>query len=299
MKNTNLGILITVLCSLSAQISIAQEHLPPVGDEAFEVMKEIYDYDPTFDLEVRILSMEGGPGYMRHKISYRSVSDDLGMGYIAVPQGTGPFPCVLTLHGLTGAKENWWEEGYISGLQMTRKLLAAGYAVVSLDAKYHGERYNEHMEAPGTIVFGHDWGNRSRDMMVQTVVDYRRLIDYLEERPDIDASRLGMVGYSMGGMMTFFLSGVDDRIDVSVACVTPYIPDQYSPMAPHQFAPHVDHPTLTMFGNEDPFYTVESANYLTGLVQSSAKEMVMYDADHQLPVEWTDRALEWFQEYLK
>ncbi len=63
-------------------------------------------------------------------------------GYIAVPKvGRNPFPVVLLLHGLTGRKEDWWEEGnYTSGGNVTKGLLSAVYAVAMLDVQYHGDR---------------------------------------------------------------------------------------------------------------------------------------------------------------
>ena len=40
------------------------------------------------------------------------------------------------------------------------------------------------------MVFRKGWINRLRDMVVQTVVDYRRAIDYLEIRKEIDPDRI-------------------------------------------------------------------------------------------------------------
>lgn len=60
-------------------------------------------------------------------------------------------------------------------------------------------------------------------MIVQSVIEYRRAIDYLETRSEIDTDKIGLIGYSIGGVMTFILTGIDSRIDVSVACVTPTI----------------------------------------------------------------------------
>jgi dienelactone hydrolase len=48
------------------------------------------------------------------------------------------------------------------------------------------------------------------------VLDTKRLVDYLESRPDVDASRLGMMGISGGGMLTFFTTALDERVK---ACV--------------------------------------------------------------------------------
>jgi dienelactone hydrolase len=46
-----------------------------------------------------------------------------------------------------------------------------------------------------------------------------RLIDYLETRPDVDAGRIGAIGFSKGGMELYLAAAVDPRIRVSVPCI--------------------------------------------------------------------------------
>jgi dipeptidyl aminopeptidase/acylaminoacyl peptidase len=46
-----------------------------------------------------------------------------------------------------------------------------------------------------------------------------RLIDYLETRPDVDASRIGLTGISKGGMETYLAAAVDPRIAVAVPLI--------------------------------------------------------------------------------
>lgn len=64
--------------------------------------------------------------------------------------------------------------------------------MLALDAQYHGERslFND-FESTFTMVFQKQWINRLREMVVQTIVDYRRAIDYLETRKEIDPDRSG------------------------------------------------------------------------------------------------------------
>ena len=104
---------------------------------------------------------------------------------------------------------------------MSKALLTAGYAVVMLDVQYHGERvvYNSY-EDFGPMVMQRDDSNRYREMIVQTVIDYRCLIDYLATRNDIDSNRVGVFGFSLGGLMTFVLTGVDARVKVAVAATS-------------------------------------------------------------------------------
>lgn len=51
---------------------------------------------------------------------------------------------------------------------------------------------------------------------VRYVTDLRRGLDLLEALPDIDATRLGFVGHSLGCKMGSIVSGVDDRMDAYV-----------------------------------------------------------------------------------
>jgi len=49
-----------------------------------------------------------------------------------------------------------------------------------------------------------------------TVVDMRRLIDWAETRPEIDASRIAFVGFSMSALVTATLLGNDSRVHAGV-----------------------------------------------------------------------------------
>ena len=46
-----------------------------------------------------------------------------------------------------------------------------------------------------------------------------RLMDYLETLPEVDATRIGMIGFSKGGMETYLAAAVDSRVKVAVPCI--------------------------------------------------------------------------------
>jgi hypothetical protein len=48
------------------------------------------------------------------------------------------------------------------------------------------------------------------------VIDMRRLLDWAEAQPDIDASHIGMVGFSMSALVTATLLGNDSRVSAAV-----------------------------------------------------------------------------------
>ena len=60
------------------------------------------------------------------------------------------------------------------------------------------------------------WGMMLRDQQIA--------LDYLESRPEVDPTRIGAQGMSMGSTQAWWLGAIDDRIKavVGVACLTRY-----------------------------------------------------------------------------
>ena len=219
--------------------------LERVGEEGFQLLREWYAYDKTIPLEARIVEKKEVAGVEREKIVLRTTQGFLAPGYLQLPTvGEGPYPCVLLLHGWSGSKESWYEDdNYISGGNIRKGLLEQGFAVFALDAHCHGDRIAENDYA----VVNHyadesqPVGSRRKgyftqqEIYLQTVVDYRRVLDYLETRSEIDAQRFGLVGYSMGCTQSFLLTGVEERIKVTVACATPADAKRLSLIAPQNY----------------------------------------------------------------
>jgi cephalosporin-C deacetylase-like acetyl esterase len=144
--------------------------MAPIGSEAFEVMRQFFDYDKGIPLEASVVERTDGDEYVREKIVFRGPRDSRVPGYLAIPKkGASPYPCVLQLHGIGSSKESWWsDESFSSGGKLTKELLNAGFAVLSLDAEYHGERLaNNDFESPEVFTFQRGWLLRTRDMTLQ------------------------------------------------------------------------------------------------------------------------------------
>jgi len=125
---------------------------------------------------------------------------------------TGRLPVVIQLHGTGGSKE-----------QMLPRLVTLanrGFVAVAIDGRYHGERAGN---APGletpytTAIFNAYKTGAEHPFFYDTAIDVMRLIDYLETRPDIDASRIGLGGASKGGIETYLAAAVDPRVAVAVS----------------------------------------------------------------------------------
>lgn len=292
------SILIATLVMLSSLSAYAEENI--LGAEAYGVLKATYAYDKGYPINVRKVGERKDDGTTYDEIVFDSFHNGAVPALLATPaSGEGPFPVVLLLHGLTGDKSNWLDnDGFTHGGIIAAGLLEKGYAVMALDAQYHGDRavYNDYID-PGEMVFRRGWGVRYAGLLEQSIVDYRRAIDYLETRDDIDASRLGILGYSMGGHMSFMLGALEPRVKVVVACVVPATPG--FPAGAFQFARDLgDKPLIMMMAKQDQFYTVEQAEWLYSLVPGDNKALNLFDSGHSLPVEYTTQSIDWLVEHL-
>jgi len=284
---------------------------PPIerlDAEASRAIAACYEYDKTIPLEPRIVERAKKDDALREKIVFRGVQGFLVPAYLQLPpQATAPHPCVLLLHGWSGSKENWWEnDNYVSGGNVRRALLAAGFAVMALDAQCHGDRIAQndfapvnHFADPQATVAGRKGYFSQPEIYMQTVRDYRRAIDYLATRPEIDSARLGVLGYSMGGTQTFVLTGVEPRIKVAVAVAAPADRSQWSLIAPQNFLRGIgERPILTIMGRTDELCPLGHAQALQAMIESPTKDQVLFDAGHRLPADYVPHAVNWLRKYL-
>ena len=294
--------------AFGADPSTGETKIERLDEEGSHAIAACYDYDKTIPLEARTVECAKKDNAMREKIVFRGVQGFLVPAYLQLPQGTeGAHPCVLLLHGWSGSKENWWEnDNYISGGNVRRALVAAGYAVLAIDAQCHGDRIAQndfapvnHFADPKAAVAGRKGYFALPEIYMQTVRDYRRAIDYLETRPEIDRSRMGVLGYSMGGTQTFLLTGVEPRIKVAVAVATPAERSKWSLVAPQNFLRGIaNRPLLTIIGRTDELCPLAHAQALQLLIESPDKDQILFDAGHKLPANYVPHAVGWLQKYL-
>lgn len=270
-----------------------------VSAEAFGIVRRFYDYDDASPLSASVIARQDRPTYVREKIVFNGMLGSRVPGYLALPkERAGRVPVVLLLDGIQGSKERWFEQdSWPRGPLVTDSLLAAGFGVLALDARYHGERVAESdYRSPGL------GGGSFQELFLATVVDYRRALDYLATRPEVDTTRIGALGLSMGGMMSFALASLDPRVRVVVAGVTPISafkdPAQVA-VSPQTFAPHLrDVPVLMQMGRTDGFYNEADVNAFFGLLPGARKELVWYESGHRLPPEYAPRGVAWLRRHL-
>jgi len=121
-------------------------------------------------------------------------------------------PVVIALHGTGGNKEGQ--------LPLLRRLAGLGFIAIAIDGRYHGERAGGSGRAAYNDAILRAWRTgHEHPFLYDTVWDILRLLDYLETRADVDAARIGAIGFSKGGMELYLAAAIDPRIRVAVPCI--------------------------------------------------------------------------------
>jgi dienelactone hydrolase len=129
----------------------------------------------------------------------------------------GRLPAVIVLHGTGGTKEG--QKAFLV------ELAKRGILGVAIDARYHGERaggqkgaaaYNEAIVRAWREK---DTAKQEHPFYYDTCWDLWKTVDYLRTRSDVDGERLGMIGFSMGGIQTWLAASVDERVKVIVPAI--------------------------------------------------------------------------------
>jgi dienelactone hydrolase len=172
-------------------------------------------YDPAAPLEAAVVGIEErpdpevaaqeqAPAYKRVEFFYNGFRNGRVPALMAMPvEATDPLPCVVFLHGIGQSK------GFLD--EICIPFVKGGFAIVTYDQLMCGER--KHRGAPPL-----QQANEFRQRPAYTVMDTRRLIDYLQTREDIDPERIYLAGASYGAITGTTVAAMDRRIKAVVLC---------------------------------------------------------------------------------
>lgn len=120
-------------------------------------------------------------------------------GWVLTPPGPGPHPVLLVIHGgpYAAYHTSWFDEFQVYA--------SAGYAVVACNPRGSAGYGRPH----GRAIRG-DFGNLDSD-------DVLSFLDHaLAIHPDLDGSRVGIMGGSYGGYLTAWIIAHDDRFSGAI-----------------------------------------------------------------------------------
>jgi carboxymethylenebutenolidase len=120
-------------------------------------------------------------------VSYPSGSETVS-GYLAVPEGAGKKPALVVIHEWWGLND--WVKGKADGFAKQ------GYVALAVDL-YRGKVASD-ADMAHQLMRGLPDDRAVRDM--------KAAVAYLRSRPDVEASKVGSVGWCMGGGLSLDLA---------------------------------------------------------------------------------------------
>ena len=214
-----------------------------------------------------------------------------------------PFPLLIGLHAMGRAHQRWWAREFKGRetLEQTDRIsalaLARGYAVLAIDARRHGLRKDASGPASQLLRDLHLWGAREpyERMLIDTVRDHRLLLDWVVAQPQLDASRIAVAGYSMGGQLALLLGGVDARISQVAAIVPPHLDDKVAAVSPARLLPGLAGKKVWLLSADDDDVASQAQNQaLFDAIPSADKRHLRFRSGHVLPPGYAERLRDWF-----
>ncbi|MBE0665104.1 MAG: SUMF1/EgtB/PvdO family nonheme iron enzyme, partial [Candidatus Aminicenantes bacterium] len=277
--------------------------MEPVPDQVYQIYKELYAYDKT-DLQVRVEGRKENPGgWILEKVSFAAAyGDERVPVYIFLPMNSEPpyqaviyFPGAISFMQPSSADiENYYEFPMFLSF-----IVKSGRAAVYPVYKGTFERIIPAVLAARAATAN---SHQRMELDIQTVKDFRRCIDYLETRPDIDAGKIAYEGMSWGANMGPLITAVEERLKASVLMAGAIQGTGRPEINRMTFIGRVKVPTLMLNGRYDtiqPFEKVIKPMFDLLGTPAEHKKLLVYDTDHIPPRnEYIKETLAWLDKYL-
>ncbi|HYH01359.1 MAG TPA: dienelactone hydrolase family protein [Terriglobales bacterium] len=158
------------------------------------------------------------------------------------PETGGAHPAVIALHGSGGIREGWAE-------QPASLLAGHGFAVFVI---HYFERTGTYWADDRTI-------RQSFELWMKAVSD---AITFASHQPQVDGSRVGLLGFSLGGYLALSVATRDPRVKAVVEYFGG-LPEELT----HELKPLP--PTLVLHGERDTVVPVTEAHKLQHLFENT------------------------------
>jgi dienelactone hydrolase len=162
---------------------------------------------------------------VREKVTYAVEDGERVPAFVFIPKDAGGRHAAVLCHHQHGGQFEVGKDGP-AGLGSTPdqhyaiELARRGYVTIAPDALCFGERQDPAHKLKGAEYERFEALHRiteAKTLQGKYVWDARRALDYLETRAEVDPSRMGMVGHSLGGQETLFTTAADTRIKAAVS----------------------------------------------------------------------------------
>ncbi len=187
------------------------EKLRAQRQEEMRDMLGLLPWPERTPLNVRITGKLDKRDYTIEKIAFESIPKFYVTGNLYVPKNRkGPAPAIVYVcgHALSpyGAKTKYQRHGI--------SFAKNGYVCFIVDPIQIAEAFSLHHGVHNQEMYG--WYSRGYTPAGPETWNAMRAIDYLETRPEVDRTRIGITGRSGGAAMSWFPTSIDPRIKAAV-----------------------------------------------------------------------------------
>lgn len=117
-------------------------------------------------------------------------------GYFVRPEGQGPFPGMIIIHEIGGLNENIKD--------IARRFAHEGYAALAVDLFAGRNRVVCMFRFLGQLQFN--------PLNNSSIADLKAALTYLAQQPGVDSTRLGAIGFCLGGSFATVWACTDNRL---------------------------------------------------------------------------------------
>jgi len=214
LTRSTLLLLLVLVLGCAAHAALGQT----AGAPRFEELARQFEYDPRAPLDVREVGRQARPGGVTVvDLTYASPRGGRVPAYLVLPRGRGPFAAVLYGHWMMRGsplrdRREFLEEAVV--------LARAGAVSLLIDAPYVRPGFVMEKEEMREAV-------QSSEVSRQQVIDFRRGLDLLAARGDVDPRRIAYVGHSFNAHVGSILAGVEKRITSFVLLAGLYADEEF------------------------------------------------------------------------
>jgi carboxymethylenebutenolidase len=116
--------------------------------------------------------------------------------YLVQPEGNGPFPGVVVIHEILGLNDNMRD--------IARRFADQGYVALAIDLFSTANR--------AICMLRIFYGMLLHPLNNNILADLQAALDFLQRQPEVNAARVGVIGFCMGGSLALQLACVDDDL---------------------------------------------------------------------------------------
>jgi eukaryotic-like serine/threonine-protein kinase len=265
----------------------------PSSESDFKRWLSHYEYDKV-PLNTEILEVSETADWRKEKISFTGEGGEKAIAYLYLPKNAAaPFQ---VLHYVPPGDVVRGIRNLPDSIEMfAAPFIKSGRAVFGVVLKGYPERPFPPNYAPpenSSIEF--------RKQMVNWITDFRRGVDYLESREDIDKQRLGFWGISNGANIGLILTAVENRYK-SLAFISAGLEKDFrnriAETSPINLASQIKTQKLVVNGRFDETFPYNTdAKPLFKLLREP-KKIVLYEGGHiPTPDFYIPTTNDWFDE---